>query len=54
MYIIRENDFDELKALLTKLYFKYGNTSEIIELSTIIDKIIVQKQKQKMYEYLHK
>ena len=35
---------DELRIILSDLYYKHGISDEVIQLSQIIDKLIVQKQ----------
>lgn len=41
---------EELILILENLYFKYGNTEEVISLSIIVDEFIIIEQKQKMKE----
>lgn len=43
---IEEAVIDEVKDILSNLYFKYGKDNEVIRLSCIIDKFIVKKQKE--------
>ncbi|WP_300347923.1 hypothetical protein [Clostridium sp.] len=42
---------NDLKDLLAGLYQKYGCTQEVIMLSNIIDKIIVEEQSERLKEY---
>ncbi|EGT3600861.1 TPA: hypothetical protein I9011_001552 [Clostridium perfringens] len=42
---------NELKDLLAGLYQKYGCTQEVLQLSNIIDKIIVKEQSERLKEY---
>lgn len=42
---------NELKDLLAGLYQKYGCTQEVLELSNIIDKIVVEEQSKRLKEY---
>lgn len=40
-----ENEIiEELKIILSDLYFKYGRDEEVVRLSQILDKLIVKKQ----------
>lgn len=41
----------ELKDLLAGLYQKYGCTQEVLTLSKIIDKLIVEEQSERLKEY---
>ncbi|MGG5460222.1 hypothetical protein ACQZHJ_01410 [Clostridium sp. B9] len=41
----------ELKDLLAGLYQKYGCTQEVLTLSKIIDKIVVEEQSQMFEKY---
>ncbi|MDU6313620.1 MAG: hypothetical protein E6597_12925 [Clostridium perfringens] len=42
---------NELKDLLAGLYQKYGCTQEVLQLSNIIDEIIVKEQRERLKEY---
>lgn len=42
---------NELKDLLAALYQKYGCTQEVLQLSNIIDEIIVKEQRERLKEY---
>lgn len=42
---------NELKDLLAGLYQKYGCTQEVLQLSNIIDEIIVKDQRERLKEY---
>ena len=42
---------NELKDLLAGLYQKYGCTQEVLQLSNIIDKIIVKEQSEILKDY---
>ena len=42
---------NELKDLLAGLYQKYGCTKEVLQLSNIIDEIIVKEQRERLKEY---
>ena len=42
---------NELKDLLAGLYQKYGCTQEGLQLSNIIDEIIVKEQRERLKEY---
>lgn len=42
---------NELKDLLEGLYQKYGCTQEVLQLSNIIDEIIVKEQRERLKEY---
>ncbi|EOU1974297.1 hypothetical protein E6V34_05880 [Clostridium perfringens] len=53
---IKKGEYDkmftnELKDLLAGLYQKYGCTQEVIQLSNIIDEIIVKEQRERLKEY---
>lgn len=53
---IKKGEYDnmftnELKDLLAGLYQKYGCTQEVLELSNIIDKIVVEEQSKRLKEY---
>ncbi|WP_041707619.1 hypothetical protein [Clostridium perfringens] len=53
---IKKGEYDkmftnELKDLLAGLYQKYGCTQEVLQLSNIIDKIIVKEQSERLKEY---
>ncbi|WP_394864751.1 hypothetical protein [Clostridium perfringens] len=53
---IKKGDYDkmftnELKDLLAGLYQKYGCTQEVLQLSNIIDEIIVKEQRERLKEY---
>lgn len=41
----------ELTDLLAGLYQKYGCTQEVLKLSNIIDRIIVEEQSERLKEY---
>ena len=53
MYMVKEKRdeinledevLNELRIILSDLYYKHGISDEVIQLSQIIDKLIVQKQ----------
>ncbi|EHK2328757.1 TPA: hypothetical protein I9088_002126 [Clostridium perfringens] len=53
---IKKGEYDkmftnELKDLLAGLYQKYGCTQEVLQLSNIIDEIIVKEQRERLKEY---
>ena len=53
---IKEGEYDkmftnELKDLLACLYQKYGCTKEVLQLSNIIDEIVVKEQRERLREY---
>ncbi|EGT0013529.1 hypothetical protein ACSXBO_01105 [Clostridium perfringens] len=53
---IKKGEYDkmftnELKDLLAGLYQKYGCTQEVLQLSNIIDEIIVKEQSERLKEY---
>ncbi|MDU4218659.1 MAG: hypothetical protein E7I15_10985 [Clostridium perfringens] len=53
---IKKGEYDkmftnELKDLLAGLYQKYGCTQEVLQLSNIIDEIIVKDQRERLKEY---
>ena len=53
---IKKGEYDkmftnELKDLLAGLYQKYGCTQEVLQLSNIIDEIIVKEQRERRKEY---
>ncbi|HBI7102422.1 TPA: hypothetical protein K8M89_003168, partial [Clostridium perfringens] len=53
---IKKGEYDkmftnELKDLLAALYQKYGCTQEVLQLSNIIDEIIVKEQRERLKEY---
>ncbi|WP_430483772.1 hypothetical protein [Clostridium sp. B9] len=53
---IKKGEYDdmftkELKDLLAGLYQKYGCTQEVLTLSKIIDKIVVEEQSQMFEKY---
>ncbi|MGM8251432.1 hypothetical protein ACSXCO_13440 [Clostridium perfringens] len=53
---IKKGEYDkmftnELKDLLSGLYQKYGCTQEVLQLSNIIDEIIVKEQRERLKEY---
>ena len=53
---IQKGEYDkmftnELKDLLAGLYQKYGCTQEVLQLSNIIDEIIVKEQRERLKEY---
>ena len=53
---IKNGEYDkmftnELKDLLAGLYQKYGCTQEVLQLSNIIDEIIVKEQRERLKEY---
>lgn len=53
---IKKGEYDnmftkELKDLLAGLYQKYGCTQEVLKLSNIIDRIIVEEQSERLKEY---
>ncbi len=50
---IKKGEYDkmftnELKDLLAGLYQKYGCTQEVLQLSNIIDEIIVKEQRERL------
>ncbi|WP_415304941.1 hypothetical protein [Clostridium perfringens] len=56
MLKIKKGEYDkmftnELKDLLAGLYQKYGCTQEVLQLSNIIDEIIVKEQRERLKEY---
>ncbi|WP_322874738.1 hypothetical protein [Clostridium perfringens] len=53
---IKKGEYDkmftnELKDLLAGLYQKYGCTQEVLQLSNIIDEVIVKEQRERLKEY---
>lgn len=43
----------ELRDILSDLYFKYGNTEEVIKLSKLVDGLVVNKQKICFQNYIN-
>ena len=41
---LEDEVLNELRIILSDLYYKHGIADEVIQLSQIIDKLIVQKQ----------
>lgn len=42
---------NELKDLLSGLYQKYGCTKEVLQLSVMVDELIVKEQRDRLKEY---